>query len=132
MLRTTSKKATARIRNYIMTNFDKDINTDYGEEFSGIDKDNFCDVCKCIVTIAKREKPFLRNKNIYMLLEDWFGGLPSLLHTLPLLGGYETREILAEWLEQTEAEQERYSDEEASEFALHLLSREIVKGATKA
>lgn len=128
MLKTNCKRVNARIQNYIIQNFDA---SNYAPEFDNVNRDDFNEICKCIITVAKRETPFLRNKNIYMLLEYYFTTAPAVIGLRPLLLDSSARDIVCEWLNQTEKESEKYSDAAVREFALHLLSREIVKGATK-
>lgn len=111
MLRNTSRQAINNIRNGI-------INA-YNGSASG-----FNEICIDIIKTMQKETHYRRYKNVFEYLENWILSKPLLLD----ISG-NASDTLADWLEQSEAEQLKYSETTAKEILLHLVAREIVKGA---
>lgn len=138
MLRTNSKKAKENIRLWILANYTPE---DYADAFqmeTGVyTPENFPAVAASIMDAFHKEKGFdVRRYGLENAFRDWMQGLPSILHTYPLLGGWSVSEIFGDWLEETTEEKETYSkkDEDgrkAMGTALHLVFREIQAGAEK-
>lgn len=61
---------------------------------------------------------------------DWLNGLPLNIADY-IVRQPDSKTLLAEWLEQTEAEQARFSDTEADAHTGRLIYREVSKTATK-
>jgi hypothetical protein len=97
-----------------------------------INYDGYCteqDIAYWPITTVDRifriEKSYeIKRIGRYRAFIDWLQGLCS---ALPVYDGYYTvsRQRLAEWLEQTEAESMRYEDEEVDAKILHLFFREF-------
>lgn len=137
MLRTNSKKAKENIRLWILANYTPE---DYANAFQTepgeYTLENFPEVAANIMGVFHKEKGVdVRRYGLEIAFIDWMQGLPSILGTLSLLG-WETAEILGNWLEETTEEKEAYSKkdedgEKAMKTALHLVFREIQIGAEK-
>lgn len=98
--------------------------------------ENFPAVPASIMDVFHKGKGVdVRRYGLEIAFIDWMQGLPSILGTLSLLG-WETAEILGNWLEETVEGKEAYSkkDEDgqkAMKTALHLVFREIQAGVEK-
>lgn len=137
MLRTNSKKAKENIRIWILANYTpKDYANAFQTETGEYMPENFPAVSASIMDVFHKEKGVdVRRYGLEIAFIDWMQGLPSILGTLSLLG-WETAEILGNWLEETVEEKEAYSkkDEDgqkAMKTALHLVFREIQAGVEK-
>ena len=128
MLETNSKKAIKNTRAYILKHF-------HGEryKFSG-DKNNFHDVATFIYKCFKEEK--CKYKESYYarigystrdIFEEWAEGLPSVLDTCYYYNRSAVDD-LAEILEETETEKQKYNDEtNAAGLLTWLIYIEIAK-----
>lgn len=137
MLRTNSKKAKENIRIWILANYTpEDYANAFQTETGEYMPENFPAVSASIMDVFHKEKGVdVRRYGLEIAFIDWMQGLPSILGTLSLLG-WETAEILGNWLEETVEEKEAYSkkDEDgqkAMKTALHLVFREIQAGVEK-
>ena len=66
------------------------------------------------------------NGSIYEVFKDWTQGLPSSLNCdYWLYREYNAKDVLKDWLQETEEEANRYSLEEASELVTRLLFKRI-------
>lgn len=137
MLRTNSKKAKENIRIWILANYTpEDYANAFQTETGEYMPENFPAVSASIMDAFHKEKGVdVRRYGLEIAFIDWMQGLPSILGTLSLLG-WETAEILGNWLEETVEEKEAYSkkDEDgqkAMKTALHLVFREIQAGVEK-
>lgn len=137
MLRTNSKKAKENIRLWILANYTpEDYANAFQTETGEYTPENFPEVAASIIDAFHKEKGFdVRRYGLEIAFIDWMQGLPSILGTLSLLG-WETAEILGDWLEETAEEKEAYNkkDEDgqkAMKTALHLVFREIQAGVEK-
>lgn len=137
MLRTNSKKAKENIRIWILANYTpEDYANAFQTETGEYMPENFPAVSASIMDVFHKEKGVdVRRYGLEIAFIDWMQGLPSILGTLSLLG-WETAEILGNWLEETVEEKEAYSkkDEDgqkAMKTALHLVFCEIQAGVEK-
>lgn len=138
MLRTNSKKAKENIRLWILANYTpEDYTNAFQTETGEYTPENFPEVAASIMDAFRKEKGFdVHRYGLEIAFIDWMQGLPSILETLSLLGGWKVAEILGNWLEETAEEKEAYSKKDetgqkAMETALHLVFREIQAGAEK-
>lgn len=137
MLRTNSKKVKENIRLWILANYTpEDYANAFQTETGEYTPENFPEVSTSIMNAFRKEKGFdVRRYGLEIAFIDWMQGLPSILETFPLLGGWSVAEILAEWLEETTEEKEAYRKDETGEkamkTALHLVFSEIQAGAEK-
>lgn len=131
MLRTTNKKVKATIKNYInesVANWADD-NLDYLtiDEFEELKTYEG----QCNLIIDKFLNEMVRgNKNAkyysyYELFVKWCEGQPSALETGYYL--HSAISLLAEWLEETEEEANKYTEQQAESLITKLLWREITK-----
>lgn len=121
MLRTNSKKATENIRVYIEENFDC---TGYELEK---EPETFKEKALFILETCRKEKFYsLNNTSSYEIFKDWCQGLPSLLDTCYYYNR-SAMDDLAEILEETEEEKNRFTESEAEEKLTYLIYRELRK-----
>lgn len=121
MLKTNSKKAMENIRAYIEENFDC-TGYDLGKE-----PETFKEKALFILETCRKEKFYsLNNKSSYEIFKDWCQGLPSLLDTCYYYNRSAVDD-LAEILEETEEEKERFTESEAEEKLTYLMYRELTK-----
>lgn len=132
MLRTNSKKALENIRAYILKHFD---GSNY--DFSG-DENDFHTVAVFIYDcfISEYYKPSeayfaRRNMRLQDIFAEWAAGLPSVLDTCYYYNRSAVDD-LAEILEESESEKEKYNDERKAEKLLSgLIWLQIAKEARK-
>lgn len=122
MLRTNSKQAKENLKNYIMEHFDF---TGYEEEGKKA-PETYKEICRCIYDTMQAEKYCARARNDYETFKDWCQGLPSLLDTCYYYNRSAV-EDLKNILEETTAEAERFTEEQAAERLTYLMFREITK-----
>ena len=125
MLRTNSKKAKENLKKYILNNFNP-----ADSQFSDLEETtDIKAACKAIYTIFNVEKAAVGTYARMSKKErfiDWCQGLPSILDTCYYYNRSAVDD-LGEILEETEAEKEKCSDDEAAALLTSLLYREIVK-----
>lgn len=126
-IRSTNKAAKAAIRAYIIDHAGDPDELGYDDSIPRPSSpDNLKETCRAILAIFRLEYGWAVNRmGEYRAFMEWMRGLPSALHTLPLLTYSEARQIVAGWLQQTEAEAARYDDTAVVDHALHLVTREI-------
>ena len=131
MLKTNSKKALENIRSYIVDNFTPD---NYDLEPSN----DFATVAKVIYNCFIEEKSGINDwgrASESVIFDDWTQGLPSILNltTLPMLDHDDyynhctALDDLGVILEETEAEQARFTETDAEKLLTSLIFREIKK-----
>lgn len=136
MLKTNSKKAIENIKKEIMDAYEgaEEYYTYDGKEL----KKEYNDICKDIMDAFYNEKckfdscyvsGRISKQNLFM---DWMQGLPTAFPVSDDVFLESASEWVAKILEETEQEQQRYSDEEAEKLACYLLYRELEKHANKA
>lgn len=125
MLRTNSKQAKEAIRKYLQDGFN---NSCYNLDENIYDGMTLPDIAKKFIEILKDEWYKGYNKRNYTNIQS---AVIEYLKTLPssiTIDFYYTREreLLKQWLQETEEESKKYDDEKVDSLYWHLLSREIV------
>lgn len=123
MLRTTNKTVINKIHNYIING----VNHEY---FGFEENPDFKTACKLILSTCKKEK-FYANSSGFEMFKDWAQGLPSAFDT-SYYYNISAVDLLADWMQETDNEKEKYSEREAEEKITWLLYRELKKGAAEA
>lgn len=122
MLRTNSKAVKTAIREYLSESFDF---SGYDESFNEL---SLQDKAKKFLEIMRDEwyrgYEVKRNPCILKAVIEYLKGLPS---SICVAFYYcEERNLLKEWLQETEEEAQKYDDWEVDQLYWHLLSREIL------
>lgn len=123
MLRSTNKAVINKIRQYIINGVD--------HEYFELETDpDYKTACKLILQACQNEKRYCRYNNDFEMFKDWAQGLPTAFNT-----GYyynvSAVDLLADWLEETDKEKEKFEECEAEEKITWLIYRELRKGAAK-
>ena len=121
MLKTNSRQAKENLKAYIMEHFDESY-FDYAEEVP--DLTTYENICTVIYNVMMEEKRYNHSINDYETFKDWAQGLPSILDTCYYYNRSAV-EDLAEILEETEEEAEKFTEQQAEERLTWLLYREI-------
>lgn len=121
MLRTNSKQALQNLREYIVRNTDAE---PYG--FAHIAE--FKDAAKFIMTAFYIEKVRFDKRHLPMAeyFKEWMQGLPS-IYDAEYYYRRDARDDVAEILEETDAEKNKYTEEQATELLTDLIWREVYK-----
>ena len=123
MLRINSKKARENIRNYILKNVDFSGCT--LEKMPGTDAEKLA----ALHSIACEEKRS-QGLNDYDLIKDWICGVPGSIFDISGFIYYDdAKKVLAELLEETPEEANRYGGEKSFNVLIYLISREIINAA---
>jgi hypothetical protein len=126
MLKTNSKKARENIQQYIMDNFSPESYTD--ENITG-----FENIAAFILNTFRSEKYSCKEDYRYYgnceldAFIDWCAGLPSLLDTCYYFNRSAVADV-AKILEQSESENEKYSESESERLLTMLIYRELKRG----
>lgn len=136
MLRTNSKQARANLMQYIRSDLAYleerqayQVNEERKPPRWDLENDNH--ICAFIWEIFKQEKRHeIEQSGLFPAFKDWASGLA--LGQLFRYWYEPARPILGAILEETEAEQERFSESEAEEMLTRLLYREILDRASYA
>ena len=124
MLRSSSRAVVAKIHQYIVDGIDP-------EYFGLPEAPDFPETCKLILQACEDDKFYNRIRSGLDTFRDWAQGLPTALNTCYYYN-VSAVNLLADWLEETESEKEKYSESEAEEMITRLIYRELIKGASKA
>lgn len=139
MLRTNSKQAKENIRKYILDNFDYDNYIGYNKDVdlyaeivnngginpqTGKKVDLFSRAKHIIKYIAYSEVMKWHKGGQYNAFKDWCQGLPSLLDTCYYYNR-SAKKDLAQILEETEEEADKFTEEQAEEKLTYLIYREV-------
>ena len=124
MLRSNSKKVIEKVRSYITDGIDPDY-------FGLAEAPDFPTACKLILQACEDEKFYNRIRSGLDTFRDWAQGLPSAFNTMYYYN-VSALDLLADWLEETDSEKEKYSECQAEEMITRLIYRELTKGAAKA
>lgn len=125
-VKTSSKRAIENVRKYIMDGFD-------GSSYGWEDAESFEEIAQCIMTAfyVERAKPLVEDTPYFKSYQDafidWCAGLPSIIDTCY----YYDRSAIADLgdiLDQTIAERERFSEQQAEDTLSYLIFREVLKG----
>lgn len=127
MIRSNSKEAIKRIRQYIIDNFDPEVYPEYNHidtEAPGA----WEAVKEAIKETVYQEKIQYDNRRLstQAYFTEWAAGLPSLLDTCYYYNRSAV-EDLAKILDNTEAEKARFTEPEAESRLTWLMYREIYK-----
>lgn len=125
MLRTNSKQAKEAIRNYLKDGFlDSAYNLDEGI-YNGLALPEMARKFREIMWDEwYKVNNFKRCPNLQTAIIEYLKGLPS---SIAIAFYYdEERQLIKEWLQQTESESEKYDDEKVDALFWHLISREII------
>lgn len=121
MLRSTNKKVLEKIRNYIIDGVD--------HEYFKLETDpDFKTACKLILSACQNEKRYCRYNNDFEMFKDWAQGLPTAFNT-SYYYNVSAVDLLADWLEETDKEKEKFEESAAEEKITWLIYRELRKGA---
>lgn len=123
MLKTTNKKVVKRIREYIIGSY----NDDFREYDDYKETTDFKVIAKFILSVCQREKSYANKPLSYRVFEDWMGGLPAL--NAMYYYNVSATDFLGDWLEESEEERAKYTDEQACSMITKLLWRELLNGA---
>lgn len=122
MLKSNSSKVREKIRNYIMDHFDPD---GY-DEWKDAPKETFEQIAAIIVETCRQEKFYSHEQNDYVMLCDWFRGLPSIIDTADYLYHGSAKALLQDWLEETEEEASRYEETVSEDAVNYLIAKELL------
>ena len=129
MVRTNSKKAIEAIRAYIMENYNGD---NYEAGTPEAEAKTFEEKARAILADVKRVEGYRVTRYSKFSWQDafceWSKGLPSLLDTCYHYN-VSAVDLLGDMLEETEAERNRYTEDEAETMLDRLLYRELSKVA---
>lgn len=123
MLKSNSKKAHENIKQYIIDNFTPENYTDTPPE-------SFDEIASFILGTFRSEKYNAPEdfqyyqKSEFAAFADWCAGLPSLLDTCYYYNRSAVDDLAA-ILEESEAEKQRFTEEEAENLLTTLIYREI-------
>ena len=132
MLKTNSKKARENLKNYIM-HYTEDIASDYGYDENFLkDYNNRCFVIFKIFMIEKRSEFDLYNNKIngFEVFKSWASGL-ALNDLFCYWYNRPAKKDLHIILEQTEKEQEKYTENQAEVFLTKLIYDAVIRGYNK-
>lgn len=131
MLKTNSKKVIEKVKVYILENFEEYYNDN--SEYISEKLTNVKDVFNFIIKTIKEEKKHdvKRNYNFlsFEIFKDYCQGLPSILNC-DFLYHPTAKKILVNWLEETEEEAARFTEEQAEEKIIYLLYKTLNKYST--
>ena len=120
MLRSTNKKVLEKIRNYIIDGVD--------HEYFELEADpDYKTACKLILAACENEKFYNRSRSGFETFKDWAQGLPTAFNT-SYYYNVSAVDLLADWLEETDKEKEKFEECEAEEKITWLIYRELRKG----
>ena len=112
-MNTNNKKVNTKIRKYIIDSIDL---TDYAEKYENS--------IVAVYKIFTEEYGFMVfNVGLYDAFKGWMQGLPSCLNFAFCY--CEQRQILRDWLEQSEEESEKYEDCDVCKLFYNLITREF-------
>lgn len=121
-LRTNSKKVKETIKNYIMDSFhDSDF-----EHWHNVNITDYSTICSVILSTFKSEyiHDYNKNNNRQNEFINWAQGLPSIINTCYYYN-VSAVDLLGDWLEETESEKSKFSENQAEELITKLIYREL-------
>lgn len=134
MRRSNSKDVNNLIRDFVMEHFNDVYYPDKKDWLPDLDTSNYNDVSKVVLDVFYQEKVKHDNAynagrvSIYTLFEEWVSCLCS---ALPSKYYYNVSavDLLGRWLDQTDDEKSKYSEDQAERMITKLLYRELTKHA---
>lgn len=128
MIKSNSKKALERIRQYIVDGFhDSDF-----ESWNGVNVTDLKTISRIILADFERVTGcdyYYRKYTNQDRFVDFTRGLPSLVDCGFWCGCDSGKDLLAAWLEETETEKNKYSEDDACIMIARLIYRELTKAA---
>lgn len=121
MLKTNSKQARENIRNYVIDGFDS---SDYSPEK---EPEGFAEIARFILDTFRDEKVNWQKIPEVDLFADWAAGLPAVLDTCYYYNR-SAADDLGEILGETQAERDKYTEQDAQKLLSSLIYRELMKG----
>lgn len=122
MLRTNSKQARENIRQYIIENFTPENYTE--ENIQG-----FENVAKFILDVFKREYYNVTGRYTQAeAFKNWCSGLPSVLDTCYYYNRSAVEDV-KNILDETDAEANKYTEQQAEELLTGLIYRELTRAS---
>lgn len=118
MLKTNSRQAKENLRNYIMTSWNLDPE-DQGKTWAETKED-----IKESFYFQAYSSVYERRQNKQEAFKNWLSGLPHGLGDFFLCQAVED---LGNILNQTEAERNRYTEDQASELLAYLIYKEVMQ-----
>lgn len=135
MRKTNSKEVIEEIRNKIIESYEAAY--EYFSYDGKTAKTEYNEICKEILTAFEIEKCKFDNRYIAGrisrrdLFIDWMSGLPTAFPVSDDIFLGSAIDWLADILDETEEEKERYTEDKAEIMACNLLYRELTKHAAK-
>lgn len=129
MLRTNSKQARENIRQYIIENFTPENYTDNPPQ-------EFEQIAAFILDCFRSEKYYLPedfryyHNNEKAAFADWCAGLPSVLDTYYYYNRSAVEDV-KNILEETDAEANKYTEQQAEELLTSLIYRELTRASMR-
>lgn len=124
MLKTNSKQVKEAIRKYLQEGFENSgCNLDEGI-YNGL---TLPEMARKFLDIMEKEYPKFYGGNFYSYaaIADYLQGLPSSISVRFYYN--EERNLLKEWLQETDEESNRFEDDKMNRLYWFLISREIIK-----
>lgn len=130
MLRTNCKKVMETIKAYVMENYD---GSNYDAGTPEAEAKTFEEMARVILADVKRVEGYKVARRWSLSWQDafcdWSKGLPSLLDTCYHYN-VNAVDLLGEWLEETEEEKAKYTEEQAETLLDKLIYRELLRVAS--
>lgn len=141
MLRTNEKKVNEKVKNYIVEHF-RDFQLenpayeyDHIHTIESVNANNYTEVCNainCIFFCEMLENDKRWNAGRLSRADafvNWCQGLPTALDCDYYL--HSAVDLLGEWLEETEEEKKKFSEQQAETKITQILYRELNRNATR-
>ena len=141
MLRTNEKKVNEKVKNYIIEHFrdfqleNQTYEYDHIHTIESVNADNYTEVCNainCIFFCEMLENDKRWNAGRLSRVDafvNWCQGLPAALDCDYYL--HSAVDLLGEWLEETEEEKKKFSEQQAETRITQILYRELNRNATR-
>ena len=136
MLKSNSKYTKEQIKKFIVDCWN---DYEFKEELDEQPQD-YPGICRAICEVVKREKLpndpqrkrayliMYYHNNYYEMFEDWTRGLPAIIDCCYWLYYLiNPRDVIKSWLQETEQEAAKYTEEQAAILITKLLYREIFR-----
>ena len=123
MLSSMNKEVKIKIRHYITDSIDEDYLTECGYKHDKSPKTLVTAIYDCMCNEFWQGNEKRRTPNRYEALKQYLMGLPSSISIN--FTYYDQRQLLKKWLQQTDSESDKYSDDKMTELFYHLITREF-------
>lgn len=120
MLRSNCKTVKTAVQQYIIDGFNN-----HCCNYELAENSDFVEVAKQIKSIFYDEKIRHDKRNLieYELFEEWCRGLSGIIDTTYYIK--PCKDLLGDWLQETQAEKDRFSESDAESMITRLLYREL-------